>query len=304
MRKKLKKISERRACRAVGQPRSTQRYRAQQRNGERVLVDRMRELALRNPRYGYRRIAALLRAEGFKVNLKRVHRLWRGEGLKVPQKQRKKRVLGSSGDNASHRRSAERPDQVWSFDFCFDRTSDGKPLKIFSVLDEFTRQCLTIEVDRHITGSDVVRILSELMRLRGVVPEHLRCDNGPEFICTAVKSWLEQAKVEALYIEPGSPWENAYAESYHARLRDEVLNRTEFATLAEARALLSAWREQYNHERPHSALDYKTPAAFAATWTADRAEDRRDARHAEPGSAALRPAQHDEQKEILEVVAH
>jgi transposase InsO family protein len=301
VRKKLKHVSERRACRAVGQPRSTQRYRAQQRNGERALVERMLELALRHPRYGYRRIAVLLRAEGFELNVKRVHRLWRAEGLKVPQKQRKKRRLASGcGQNACDRRRAQHPDQVWSFDFCFDRTCDGRPLKIFSVLDEFTRRCLTIEVDRHLTGPDIVRILAKLMRLSGIVPQHLRCDNGPEFICHAVKSWLEQAKVQALYIDPGSPWENAYAESYHARLRDEVLNGNEFATLVEARALLSGWRDQYNHERPHSALDYKTPAAFAAAW----AEDGREAGRAEPGSATLRPARHGQQRELIEGVAH
>ena len=147
-------------------------------------------------------------------------------------------------------------DHVWSFDFCQDRTADGKALKIFSVIDEFTRRCLTIEVQRRITGTDVVAILKSLIKLHGVVPEHVRCDNGPEFIGSAVRAWLRRSRSAALYIAPASPWENAYAESYHARLRDEMLDREEFVTLAQAQALLEVWREQYNHERPHGALGY------------------------------------------------
>jgi len=289
-------VSQRRACRALSQPRSTQRYVAQQRNGERVLVERMHELALRHPRYGYRRIAVLLRREGWRVNRKRVVRLWRKEGLKVQKKQlKRKRLVDGSSANAAHRRRAERANHVWSFDFCHDRTADGRALKIFSVIDEFTRECLTIEVERRMTGTDVVRILESLMALYGV-PEHLRCDNGPEFICSAVRAWVQRAKVTTLYIAPGSPWENPYAESYHSRLRDEVLDREEFATLAEARALLSGWREEYNQERPHSGLDYNTPAAFAAAC--------RDAcRHAEACSAALRSPRHDDEENLVESVA-
>jgi putative transposase len=264
------------------------------------LIDRMRELALRHPRYGYRRIAALLRRDGWRVNKKRVQRLWRKEGLKVPEKQlKRKRVIDGSSDNASHRRRAGRVNHVWSFDFCHDRTADGRPLKIFSVIDEFTRECLTIEADRRMSGADVVRSLDALMALRGV-PEHLRCDNGPEFVCAAVKIWLERAEVSALYIAPGSPWENGYAESYHARLRDEVLERTEFATLAEARAVLSAWREDYNQERPHSALGYQTPAAFAAEAIAAAC------RRAEVCTATLRSPRHDDEddeEEVMESVA-
>lgn len=182
------RVSQRRACRALSQPRSTQRYRpAQRRNGERELRARMRELALRYPRYGYRRIAALLAREGWRaVNRKRVHRLWRSEGLKVPKRQLKRgRIVDGSSDNACHRRRPERINHVWSFDFCHDRTSpDGRPLKVFSVIDEYTRRCLLIEVQRRISGADVVRTLDALMALQGV-PEHLRCDNGPEFACAA-----------------------------------------------------------------------------------------------------------------------
>ena len=277
------KVSQRRACRALSQPRSTQRYLAQRRSGEVELVKRMRELALRHPRYGYRRIAALLRANGWRANRKRVQRLWRIEGLKVPQKQRKtRRLRDGSSENAAHRRRAERINHVWSFDFCHDRTADGRALKIFSVIDEYTRRCLAIEVQRRITGADVVRILSALMALHGV-PQHVRCDNGPEFVCAAVRAWLKRAAVSALYIAPGSPWENAYAESYHARLRDEVLSREQLETPTQARAILEAWRQQYNDERPHSALGYQTPEAFAAACR----------RRAGPGSATLRPARHD-----------
>jgi putative transposase len=283
-------VSQRRACRAIGQPRSTQRYQAQQRNGEAALCRQMRELALRHPRYGYRRITALLRRQGWRINRKRVHRLWRKEGLKVPQKRQKRtRLIDGSSDNAAHRKRAERINHVWSFDFCHDRTADGRPLKVFSVIDEFTRRCLTIEVQHRITGADVVAILDALMALHGV-PRHLRCDNGPEFVCSAVRAWLKRSNVSALYIAPGSPWENAYAESYHARLRDELLSREEFGTLLEARALIESWRQEYNEERPHSALGYRSPEAFAAAC------------RAEPCSATLRRAQHDEE-EVMETVA-
>lgn len=238
---------------------------------------RIRELALGHPRYGYRRVRALLGREGWEVNVKRVHRLWRKEGLRVVKKQQKRRrLLDGSSANACHRKRAERMNHVWSFDFCFDRTADGRALKVFSVLDEYTRECLAIETHRRITGAEVVGVLSALMSLRGV-PSHLRCDNGPEFVCSAVRGWLKRKQVSALYIAPGSPWENAYAESYHARLRDEVLDREEFGTLAEACAILDSWREEYNEHRPHGSLGYQTPESFAARC-----------RQAEAGSAALR----------------
>ena len=264
-------VSERAACRALGQPRSTQRAVARQRNGEAALCERMRELALRHPRYGYRRAGAVLRGEGFKVNHKRVRRLWVREGLKVPQKQRKTRRLpgAGGGDNAcGGRRRAGRVDEVWSFDFCFDRTADGKALKVFSVVDEFTRRCLAIRAARSMTGGDVVSVLAGLTKAHGGSPGHVRCDNGPEFACEALKAWSARSGVSGLYVEPGSPWENGVVESYHARLRDELLAREEFATLAEARGLLEIWRQEYNEVRPHGSLGYKTPAAFAAECAA------------------------------------
>lgn len=256
------KVSERRACRALEQPRSSQRYQVQERPDERRLVQRLRALARAHPRYGYRRITALLKRDGWKVNRKRVHRLWRREGLKVPQKQRKRRRLGSSGNSAARRR-AQRPNEVWSYDFVEDQTTDGRRLKFLPIVDEHTRECLAIEVERSLTAQDVVATLRYLFELRGP-PRHLRSDNGPEFIAQAVRLWLKESKVKTLYIAPGSPWENAYSESFNSRFRDELLDREEFNSVPEAKALTEDHRLDYNHRRPHSALGYLTPAEFAA----------------------------------------
>jgi putative transposase len=222
----------------------------------------MLELVRRHPRYGYRRVWALLRMEGWLANRKRIWRLWKIEGLKVPQKRRKRMRLGTS-DNGCIRRRAERKDDVWAWDFIFDRTENGRSIKWLSVIDEFTRECLVLEVNRTMTANDVVDVLIDLAALRGL-PRHIRSDNGPEFIAGAIRSWLAGAKVQTLYIEPGSPWENGYAESFHSRLRDELLDVEVFMSLAEAKALAMAWRLEYNHRRPHSSLKYQTPAAFAA----------------------------------------
>jgi putative transposase len=259
------KISQRRACQAVDQPRSTQRYEAQEREDEIRLVRRMLELVARHPRYGYRRIGSLLRAEGWKVNRKRVYRLWRREGLKVPRKQRKKRRLGTSG-NACHRRRPERINHVWCWDFVFDHTTSGSQLKWLSIVDEYTRECLALKVARRITAEEVIDTLAELFAIRGV-PVHIRSDNGPEFIAQAIRRWLGQLGVQALYIEPGAPWENGYAESFHSKLRDEFLNAEEFASLREASELTRQFQAAYNQARPHSGLGYATPAAFAARCT-------------------------------------
>jgi putative transposase len=255
-------VSERRACMAVSQPRSTQRYVARRPEEQKALVARMQELVRRHPRYGYRRIWALLRREGWQVNRKRIHRLWRREGFKVPRKHRKKRRLGSS-ENGCSRRRPERKDHVWAWDFIHDRTSSGAALKWLSVVDEFTRECLVLEVARMIRAEDVQDQLIRLLRERGV-PDHIRSDNGPEFIAEALRKWLERASVGTLYVEPGAPWENGYAEAFHGRLRDELLNVEEFASVREARALAQAWKEDYNLHRPHSALGYRTPAEYAA----------------------------------------
>jgi len=222
----------------------------------------MTQLARRHPRYGYRRVWALLRREGWDVNRKRVQRLWREEGLKVPRPQRKRRRLGSS-ENGCARFRAERKNHVWSYDFLMDQTEDGQRLKLLPVLDEFTREAHEILVERSITAEDVIEMLKFLFSVHGE-PEFIRSDNGPEFIANAIKDWLASSGVKTLYIEPGSPWENGYSESFNSRFRDELLNRELFTNLTEAQVLVEAYRVEHNHARPHSALGYRTPAEFAA----------------------------------------
>lgn len=246
----------------LDQPRSSQRYEAKPRDDEMALVKRMRELAGQRPRFGYRRIAVLLRREGRSASTTRVLRLWRTEGLKVPQKRRKKRACGTS-DQACHERRAEHRDHVWCWDFVFDRTEAGSTLKWLSIVDEYTRECLALKVDRGITAEDVIDTLAELFAMRGV-PGAIRSDNGPEFVALAIQRWLGQVEVETRYIEPGSPWQNGYAESFHSRLRDEFLACEVFESLGAARRLTGAWRDDYNHHRPHSSLGYVTPVEFAA----------------------------------------
>lgn len=258
----LEEVSQRRACKVIGQPRSTQRYRPKAPDKDRLLVKRMLELVRRHPRYGYRRITALLRSEDWKVNRKRVYRLWRKEGLKVPKKQRKRRRLGSSA-NGVVRHRAEHRNHVWCYDFVKDQTMDSRPLKCLPIEDEYTRECLALEVARSMTAKDVIEVLAYLVEVRGA-PKYIRSDNGPEFIAKAIRDWLKATGVETLYIAPGSPWENAYSESFNSRFRDELLDRELFTSLAEAKMLCEDYKLEYNHRRPHSALGYVTPAAFAA----------------------------------------
>jgi transposase InsO family protein len=246
----------------LGQPRQTQRYRPIIREQEGRLMERMLMLVRAHPRYGYRRIWALLKREGWSVNRKRVYRLWRREGLKVPQKAGKKRHLGHSANGCARHR-AEHADHVWAWDFIFDRTTSGRSLKWLSIVDEYTRECLALVVARSITAQDVLDVLAELFVVRGVAG-HLRSDNGPEFIAQGLRRWLQWTDAKTLYIAPGAPWENGYAESFHSRLRDELLNVEEFASVAEARVFAERWQLEYNHRRPHSALGYQTPAEFAA----------------------------------------
>lgn len=285
---KTLEVSERRACKVIGQPRGTQRYRPKVGHGERLLVSRMLELVRRHPRYGYRRIWALLRREGFRVNVKRVYRLWRREGLKVPTKQRKKRRLGCSA-NGCVRHRAEHIDHVWCYDFVSDQTVDGRTLKFLTIEDEYTREALAIEVERSITSKEVIKTLRYLFEVRGA-PKHVRSDNGPEFIAKAIRTWLAEYNVNTLYIEPGAPWENGYNESFNSRLRDELLNGELFTSLREAKIVTEDHRLEYNHRRPHSSLGYRTPAEFAAQCRA--------------GCAALRqgsapPARRDETSATL-----
>jgi putative transposase len=229
-------------------------------------VARMYELVRAYPRYGYRFIGAKLRQEGWHVNAKKIHRLWRREDFKVARKTRKKRRSGHSG-NSCIRRGAEHPDHVWTWDFIHDRTTTGQPLKWLAITDEFTRECLALEVDRGITADRVLDVLTNLFLTRGV-PRHIRSDNGTEFIAHAIRRHGEQVGLEMLYIEPGSPWENGFAESFFSRLRDELLNCEEFANLAEARWFARRRQEEHNHERPHSSLGYQTPSAFAVACAA------------------------------------
>ncbi len=227
-------------------------------------MTRMTQLATRFGRYGYRRITALLRAEGWRVNHKRVERLWREEGLKVPVKQPKRGRLWLA-DGSIVRRRAEHPDHVWSYDFVADRTADGRALKLLVVVDEYSRECLAIEVARRLRSDDVLAVLSELMVRRGT-PGYIRSDNGPEFTAQAVRDWLGRVGVKTLFIEPGSPWENGYVESFNGKLRDECLDRELFDTLLEAQVLVELWRQEYNQLRPHSALGYRPPAPEALAW--------------------------------------
>ena len=254
-------VTERRACRVLGQSRSTQRRVLVVAEDEPRLVGRIIELATAYGRYGYRRITALLRREGWRVNTKRVARIWREQSLKVPRRQPKRGRLWLN-DGSCVRLRAERPNHVWSYDFVFDRTHDGRPLRMLVIVDEYTRECLAIDVERRLNSENVLERLSELFLKRGT-PAYIRSDNGSEFTATAVRDWLERLGVGTLFIEPGSPWENGYVESFNGKLRDELLNGEIFYTLLEAQVLIERWRQEYNRIRPHSALGYRPPAPEA-----------------------------------------
>ncbi len=221
-------------------------------------------LASQYGRYGYRRIAALLRDAGWAVNVKRVERIWRREGLKVPHKQPKKGRLWLN-DGSCIRLRPERPNHVWSYDFVESRTHDGRKFRMLNVIDEFTRECLAIRIDRRLNSTAVIDVLTDLFILRGV-PGHVRSDNGPEFIAKAVRDWIDAVGANTAFIEPGSPWENGYCESFNSKLRDELLNGEIFYSLAEARVVIEVWRVHYNTARPHSSLSYRPPAPEAVHW--------------------------------------
>ena len=272
-------VPERRACRALGQARTTQRREPTIKDDEPKLVERIIELACRFGRYGYRRITALLRMEGWRVNRKRVARIWRREGLKVPAKQPKRGRLWLN-DGSCIRLRPEHTNHVWSYDFVHERTHDGRPLKILTVIDEHSRECLALRVDRTLRSEHVLEVLAELFLERGV-PEHIRSDNGPEFTALAVRDWLSRVGVQTLFIEPGSPWENGYNESFNGKLRDELLNCELFYTLHEARVLIEWYRQEFNHIRPHSSLDCRPPAPEALLpWGAGSAPLRQPPRAA------------------------
>jgi putative transposase len=254
-------VSERRACRVLGQPRTTQRYEHRVAEDEVVLVHRVLDLACKYGRYGYRRITQLLRREGWLVNSKRVQRIWRQEGLKVPSRQPKRRRLWL-GDGSCIRLRPLHRNHVWSYDFVSHHTEDGRKLRLLTIIDEYTREGLAIEVRRRFTSDDVIDALTWLFIERGP-PAHLRSDNGPEFTATAIRDWLRRLEVKTLYIEPGSPWENGYNESFNGKLRDELLNGELFYTLREAQVIVEQWRWEYNTFRPHSSLSYRPPAPEA-----------------------------------------
>jgi transposase InsO family protein len=251
-------VTERHACRVLGQSRSTQRYRQVVRDDEAPLTAAIIRLAGQYGRYGYRRVTALLRAEGWHVNHKRVERIWRREGLKVPTKQTKRGRLWLNDGSCIRLRPCWR-NHVWAYDFVQARTHDGRAFRMLTVIDEYTRECLAIAVDRHIRSGDVLQVLTDLFTRHGA-PDFIRSDNGSEFTAQAVRDWLPRVGVKTLYIEPGSPWENGYNESFNGKLRDELLNGESFYTLKEAEVLIERWRKHYNTVRPHSALAYRPPA--------------------------------------------
>lgn len=230
------------------------------------MISRILELVREFPRFGYRQITRLLRGEGWQINFKRVYRLWQQEGLKVHRKKQKRKRLGDSSGGILRRKS-ERMNQVWSMDFIFDRTTNSRAIKILSIIDEYTRECIALSVSRKFTSDDVIAALVDLIAIRGV-PAFVRCDNGPEFISKSLRKFLERIDVGTSYIEPGSPWENGFVESFHSRFRNECLACEEFTTISEAMTVIDEWRNIYNQRRPHSSLDGQTPAEFASQCAA------------------------------------
>ena len=255
------RVSERRACQVLSQPRATQRQGPAGRDEEVALVEAVVALARKYGRYGYRRVTAMLRREGWWVNHKRVERLWRQEGLKVPSKQPKRGRLWLRDGSCIRLRPLHR-NHVWAYDFIMTRTEDGRGVRMLAVIDEYTRECLSIRPGRHFRADDVVACLAELFIMHGV-PEHVRSDNGPEFTATVVREWLRRIGARTLFIEPGSPWENGYVESFNGKLRDELLDREVFYTLKEVEVEVEQWRREYNQIRPHSSLGYRPPAPEA-----------------------------------------
>jgi len=254
-------VSQRRACRVLDQARNTQRRRHEAGEEEQQLTADIIQLATRYGRYGYRRITAMLNNGSWRVNHKRVERIWRREGLKVPKKQSKRGRLWTS-DGSCIRLRPEYKDHVWSYDFVEERTTDGRKFRILNIIDEFSRECLCTKVERRLNSQAVIDALFELFVFRGI-PEHIRSDNDSEFTARAVRRWLGRLGVKTLFIEPGSPWENGFIESFNGKMRDELLNRELFTTLTEAKVLITQWRKEYKQVRPHSARGYKPPAPEA-----------------------------------------
>jgi putative transposase len=284
-------VSERRACRTLGQPRSTQRKARSVRedgstHASNPLTEAIIALAAEYGRYGYRRITAMLRTRGWRVNAKRVQRIWRREGLKVPRRQPKRGRLRLNDGSCIRLRPCW-PGHVWAYDFVQDRTRDGRPFRMLTVIDEYTRECLAIVVARNLTSDDVLRALTDLLVERGP-PDHIRSDNGPEFTAGAVRAWLGRIGVKTLFVERGSPWENGYNESFNGKLRDELLDREIFHSVKEAEVLIERWRRHYNTARPHSALGYRPPAPEAILLPPARPAYAA-VRHVQPGAPSHGP---------------
>lgn len=254
-------VTERRACKALGQSRGAQRRRPVRSCDEEALRADIIKLAHRYGRYGYKRITALLRTQGWLVNHKRVERIWRQEALKVPKRHKKKGRLYLNGGSCIRLRP-HWPNHVWSYDFVAERLKDGTKIRTLTVIDEYTRECLALRTDYKLGADEVMDVLTDLFITKGI-PDHIRSDNGSEFTAKSIKFWLRQLGVKTLYIEPGSPWENGYNESFNGRFRDELLNGETFYTLKEAQIIIEQWRHHYNHIRPHSSLGYKPPAPLA-----------------------------------------
>jgi putative transposase len=259
-------VSQRRASRVLGRARSTLRYQHRSRSGEEALIGAIRRLAQRHARFGYKRIHARLVHKGWRVNQKRIRRLWQALGLRRPFRRKKARNFGpkpGTSANSCVNQPARFKNDVWTCDFVADRTVDGRPLKCLSLVDEYTRECLALYFDHSLTGADVRRVLARVIGRRGA-PTRIRSDNGSEFICAALAGWLPQTGATAIPVAPASPWENGFIESFHSRLRDEFLDREEFESVADARAKATWWRREYNRIRPHSSLRYTTPTQFSA----------------------------------------
>jgi putative transposase len=266
-------MSERRACRITGQHRSTQRHPVTRGRGDDVLRARLRDFSAKHKRWGYRKAWAVLRAEGWDSNRKKIQRLWREEGLKVPSRTRKRQRLGTS-TCPTDRLRAERPNHVWGLDFQFDQTSDGRILKLLNIVDEHSREELGGLVERRIDADRTVAALDDIVTKRGEAPTFIRCDNGPELTANALRDWCRFSGTGTSYIEPGSPWENPFVESLGSRLRDELLSTELFDTLLEAQVLIGDWKHEYNHDRPHGSLGWRSPVAYAAVRNAENQVDR------------------------------
>jgi len=252
------RYSERRVCRALGISRSTLRYVPEPRSDEGPLRAAIIRFAAQYGRYGYRQVTGLLWAEGWDISRSRVERIWKQEGLRVPQKQPKRGRLWLADGSCIRLRPTHR-NHVWSWDFVVDRTNDGRPIKILTLIDEYTKEALAVYPARRIRASDVIDIFADVMVERGA-PEYIRSDNGPEMMAKVLRNWLGRVGTKTVYIMPGSPWENGYCESFNGKLRNELLDGEIFYTLREAQVVIEQWRWHYNRIRPHSALGYRPPA--------------------------------------------